>query len=225
MLIDWWDIITSALLDLWQGFVDFIPRFIGALVIFLIGWAIAAGVGKLVAEILRRLQLNRLFEKGSMKNALEKANVKVDASGFIGAIIKWILVIVFLLAAVETLGLFQFASFLTDVLDYLPNVVVAVLIFVVTIIISDIAEKVVKTAVEGAKLGYGEAAGAIVRWSIWVFGILTILYQLGVAPELIQTLFSGIIALIVIAGGLAFGLGGKDMAADILQKIRKKMSE
>jgi hypothetical protein len=176
-----------------------------------------------VAEILRKLNFNRFFEKGGIKTALEKAEFKVDASGFIGAIFKWIFVIVFLLVAVEILGLTQFGIFLTSVLAYLPNVVVAVLIFVVAVIIADILEKVVRAAVEGVRVGYGNLVGIIVRWSIWIFAIFAILYQLRVAPGLIQTLLSGIVGLIVIAGGIAFGLGGKDVATEILQELRRKL--
>ena len=125
----------------------------------------------------------------------------------------------------EVLGLTQFAGFLNSVLAYLPNVVVAVLILVVAVIISDISEKVIRTGVEGIRVGYGELIGTIVRWSIWIFAILAILYQLNVAPGLIQTLLSGVIGLIIIAGGIAFGLGGKDVAAEILNGIKKNIKK
>lgn len=219
---DWYSTTAKALLDLWGGFISFIPKLIGALIIFLIGWFISIGVGKLIAQLLRKIKFNRIFEKGGMKTALEKAEIKVDASGFIGVIFKWVLMIVFLLAAVEVLGLIQFADFLTEVLKYLPNVVIAVLIFAVAVIIADILEKVIRAAVEGIKVGYGHISGVIVKWSIWIFAILAILYQLQIAKELVQVLFTGIVALIVIAGGLAFGLGGKEFAANILQSIKRK---
>jgi len=225
LLLDWWDITIESLQDLWQGFIAFIPNLIGALVIFLIGWAISVAVGKIVAEVFRKIRFNRIFEKGSMKTALEKADIKVDASGFVGAIFKWVLVIVFLSAAVEVLGFLQFAAFLNRVLIFLPNIVVAVLIFAVAVIIADILEKIVKAAVEGAKLGYGKVAGLIVKWSIWVFAILMILIQLGIGTELVQILWTGIVFLVVIAGGLAFGLGGKDIAAEILRDLKRKMQE
>lgn len=219
---DWYSTTAKALLDLWGGFISFIPKLIGALIIFLIGWFISIGVGKLIAQLLRKIKFNRIFEKGGMKTALEKAEIKVDASGFIGVIFKWVLMIVFLLAAVEVLGLIQFADFLTEVLKYLPNVIIAVLIFAVAVIIADILEKVIRAAVEGIKVGYGHISGVIVKWSIWIFAILAILYQLQIAKELVQVLFTGIVALIVIAGGLAFGLGGKEFATNILQSIKRK---
>ena len=147
----------------------------------------------------------------------------MDASAFIGAIIKWVFAIVFLMAAVEVLGLKGFAGFLGNILGYLPNVVVAAFILVVTVIITDILEKVVRAAVESIKVGYGQVVAAIIRWSIWIFAILAILIQLRVAPSLIQTLFTGLIAVIVIAAGLAFGLGGKEIATDVLRDLYKKL--
>ncbi len=223
MINTWWEVTIEALENLWMGFLGFIPKFIGAAIVLLVGWLIAVGIGKLVAEVLKRIQFNRLFEKGAWKTALERADIKVDAAGFVGALFKWILVIVFLSAAVEILGLTQFAAFVNSVLIYLPNVVVAALILVVASIIADIAEKVIRAGVEGMRVGYGELAGVIVRWSIWVFAILAILYQLNVAAALIQTLLSGIIGLIVLAGGIAFGLGGKETAADILDGLRRRI--
>lgn len=224
-IIDWYDTTIQALSELWAGFIAFIPRLIGALIIFIIGWFIAVAIGRIVAEVLKRLNFNKIFDRGGMKNALERADFKVDASSFIGAIFKWVLVIVFLLAAVEVLGFTEFAIFLTSVLNYLPNVVVAALIFVVAVIITDLLDKVIRAAVESVKVGYGGVVGIIVRWSIWIFAVLAILYQLGIAPVLIDRLFTGIIGFIVLAAGLAFGLGGKDVAGDILRDLKHKVEK
>jgi hypothetical protein len=225
MLVNWWEVTKDALINLLQGFGVFIPKLIGALIVFIIGWIVAVIVGKLVAELLRKVNFNKIFEKGTWKAALEKADFKVDASGFVGALLKWVLVIVFLSAAVEILGLVQFAGFVNSVLAYLPNVIIAALIFVVAVIIADIAEKIVRASVEGIKVGYGQLVGAIVKWSIWVFSIFMILEQLQIGKGMITTLMQGIVGLIVIAGGIAFGLGGKDVAADILRNLKKKIEE
>jgi hypothetical protein len=219
----WTEATTYALQNLWQGFLNFIPKLIGAIIIFIIGWFIAIGIGKLIAEILTRIRFNQIFERTGWKQALEKAELKVNAAEFIGVICKWILVIVFLLVAVEILGFVEFADFLKGILAYLPNVIVAVLILVVTVIVVDIVEKIVRAAVEGIKVGYGHLASAIIKWSIWIFAILAILHQLGVARPFMETLFTGIVAMLVLAIGISFGLGGKEVAADILQSIRKKL--
>jgi len=220
----WLDTTIIALKNLWLGFIDFIPNLIGAIIIFLIGWLISVAIGKLIAEILKKAKFNRIFEKGGWKTALEKAEIKVNASAFIGAIIKWVLLIVFLAAAVEILGFNQLTIFLTQkVLPFLPNVIVAAFIFVVAVIIADILEKIVRAAVEGAKVGYGQLVGAIIKWSIWVFAILIILSQLGIGETFMADLFRGIVVIIVLSIGLAFGLGGKDVASEILQDLRNKL--
>lgn len=223
MLLDWYAVTVNALFDLWGSFLNFIPELVGALVVFIIGWLISAGIGKLVSDILKRLRFNQIFERGGWKSALDKAELKVDPAGFIGGIIKWVLVIVFLLAAVEILGLTQFAIFLQSVLAYLPNVVVAALIFAVAVIIADIVEKIMRAAAESAQFSHGGVIGSIVKWSIWIFAIIAMLTQLGVAPVLLQTLFTGFVALVVISGGIAFGLGGKDTAAIVLQDVMRKL--
>ncbi|MBU3942944.1 hypothetical protein KKA24_03100 [Patescibacteria group bacterium] len=225
IVTNWLDTTVMALKNLWLGFIEFIPNLIGALIIFIIGWIIALAIGKLVAEILKKIRFNQIFLKGGWKKALEKAEIKVDASEFIGAIIKWVLVIVFIAAAIEILGLPQLTTFLTGaVLPFLPNVVVAAFIFVVAVIIADILEKVVRAVVEGTKVGYGGFAGAIVKWSILSFSILAILYQLGIGAVFMADLFRGIVAMIVIAVGLAFGLGGKEVAGEVLRDIKNKLS-
>ncbi|PIV41750.1 MAG: hypothetical protein COS26_03110 [Candidatus Nealsonbacteria bacterium CG02_land_8_20_14_3_00_40_11] len=223
MFLDWYTLTIQSLQNLWQAFMGFIPSLIGAIIVFVIGWFISIGVGKLITEILRRIKFNQIFEKGSWDEALAKADIKVDASGFIGAIIKWVLVIVFLLAAVEILGFMQFAIFLNGVLAYLPNVIVAALIFVVTVIVVDIVEKIVRVAVESIKVGYGQMVSAVIKWSIWIFAIMAILYQLGIARPFMETLFQGLVAILVISLGIAFGLGGKEVAAEVLQDLKRKL--
>jgi len=223
MVIDWSLVTLQALQNVWQGFLTFIPTLIGAIVVFIVGWLISVGIGKLIAEILTRIKFNQLFERAGWQQALEKAELKVNAAEFVGAIVKWVLVIVFLLAAVEILGLVQFADFLKNVLAYLPNVIVVVLIFVVTVIVVDIVEKVVRAAVEGVRVGYGHLVSAIIKWSIWIFAVLAILHQLGIARSFMETLFTGFVAMLVIALGIAFGLGGKEVAAEILRDLRNKL--
>ena len=225
MVLDWGTVTLQALQSAWQGFLNFIPVLLGAIIVFVIGWFIALGIGKLIAEILARLKFNKLFEKTGWKGALEKAELKVNPSEFIGAICKWILVIVFLLAAVEILGFVQFANFLRSVIGWLPNLVVAIAIFVVAIILADILEKIVRAGIKKLELGYAEFLGAVVRWAIYIFAGLAILLQLGVTPTIINTLVIGFVGMIALALGLAFGLGGKEAAAKLIEKIGEKISE
>ena len=226
MVLQDWSLITGqALQKLWEGFIKFIPQLVGAALIFIVGWFISVWVGKLVAEVLKRLKLDKIFEKTKWEQAFGKAEFKLKVSDFIGAIVKWVLIIVFLLAAVEVLGLEEFAGFLKAIVGWLPNIIVAAAIFVVAVIIADFAEKLIKAIVGKMEVAYTKFLGAIIKWAIWIFAILAILAQLGVAKEIIQIFVTGFVALVVISSGIAFGLGGKDVAKEILENLKRKLKE
>ena len=212
-----------------QQFIVFIANLILALIVFIIGYLVSIGIGKIIAEILKAIKFNKLFEKEGWKKALQRANVEVNPSEFIGVIFKWILVIVSLLIAVDILKLTAFAGFLTQVLDYLPNVIIAVLVFVVAIIISDIVEKIVRATVERLRVGYGYVAASIVKWAIWIFTFFLILDLILPASLLIKTLYTaivyGIVGALALGVGLAIGLGGKDTAGKIISDIYRKIEE
>lgn len=225
-MTDLGSIILNDLQRLLSGSILFFLRFIPALIVFIIGWFIAAGVGKIVTEILRKLKLDKIFESTGWKEAMEKAEIKITISEFTGNLCKWILILVFLAISSQIIGVERFSAFLFDgIIPWLPNLLVAVLILMVTVIIAHFAEKMVRASAGKAKIGYANFAGAIVKWSIWIFGIFAILSQLGIAEKLVLSLFQGIMALIAIAGGLAFGLGGKDFASDILKSLKEKMKK
>ncbi|MCD6550402.1 hypothetical protein J7K24_02560 [bacterium] len=226
MTIENWAKITwKSLGELWASFLKFTPELIGALIVIIVGWFVAVAIGKIIAEVLKRIRFNMLFERGAWKEALEKAKWKVDPSGFIGALVKWVIFIVFLKAAVEILGLEEFATFMSSIVLWLPNLIVAAAIFVVAVIVAEYVPKIIRAAAEGMQLKYSKFIEKVTRWAIWVFAIMAILIQLGIAREMIMTLFSGFVAFLVIAGGLAFGLGGKDVAAEILQDLKRKIKE
>jgi len=226
MMVQDWSIITlEALQGAWRGFLMFLPRLIGAIVVLIIGWFLAMGLGKLIAEILKQLKFNKIFERAGWREDLKKAELKVNPSEFIGAICKWILIIVFLLASVEILGFVQFADFLKRVVIWLPNLIVASAIFVVTVILTDILEKVIKASVKRLGVDYAGFLGVAIRWSIYIFAGLAILLQLGVTPTIIDTLIKGFVGMIALALGLSFGLGGKEAASKFIADIKQKISE
>jgi len=222
---DWSSVIQPFLSQL----VAFIGNLVLAIVVFLIGYLISVGIGKLITEILKSIKFNNLFEKEGWRRALQRANIDVNPAEFIGAIFKWVFVVVSLLLAVDVLNLTSFASFLNQVLLYLPNVVVAVLIFIVAIVISDIVEKIVRATVERLKVGYGYIAASIVKWAIWIFTFLLILDLVLPKSLLIKTLYTsivyGVVAALSLGAGLAIGLGGKDTAGKIIDDIYKKTKE
>lgn len=210
-----------------QSLISFVAKLILAIVVFVIGYLISVGIGRIITEILKSIKFNKLFDKEGWHKALQKANVDVDPSEFIGAIVKWAFVIVSLLIAVDILNLAQFGMILTQVLNYLPNVVVAALIFVVAVIISDIIEKIVRVTVERMRLSHGYLAASIIKWAIWVFTVFLILEQLLPNSDLIKTLYMaivwGVVGTLTFGVAIAIGLGGKDVASEVIRDMKNKI--
>jgi len=225
MIEDWSGITLLSLQEFWHGFLGFMPNLIGAIIVLLIGWFIADWVGKLVTEILKKLKFDKIFERTQWQDALQKADFKVSVSYFIGELTQWILMIVFLLASVEILGSYQLSVVISKIVNWLPNLVVVVSIFVVTVIIAEFAKKIVQALVEKAGVSNAKFVASITQGAIWIFAIFAILIQLGIAEELIQILFTGIVFLVVISCSIAFGLGGRDLAKDILEGLRGKLKK
>lgn len=223
------DFSLSIIQPFLQDMISISARLVLAIIVFAIGYLISVGIGKVVAEILKSIKFNKIFDREGWHKALHKANVDVNPSEFIGAICKWVFVILALLVSVDILKLTQFGGILTQVLNYLPNVVIASLIFVVAVIVSDIIEKVIRVAVEKIKVGFGYIASSIVKWSIWGFALFLILEQLLPNSDMIKTLYSaivyGFVGSVAIGVAIAIGLGGKETASEIIRDMRNKIGQ
>lgn len=219
----WTDAITTSLQNLWESFMSFVPSLLGAIVIFVIGWVIAMALEKIIAKIIRALQVDRIFDQLGVMKALKKAGFEWEFSDFVGWLVRWFLLIAFFLAAADILQLTQVAAFLTNILGYIPNIIVAALILLIAALLSNFFERLIITSMKAAGFLAPSMVGILVRWSIWIFAILAIFDQLGIAPNLTNTLFMGLVAFIAIAGGLAFGLGGQGVAKDWLERVYKEM--
>ena len=202
----------------------FLPAFLGALIIFFVGLVIATGLGKVVEKLIDALKLDRLLDQLGLGKVLERANVRLHSGRFVGVLVQWFFIIVTLLAVSDILNLFAFSDFLKQVLLYVPNIVVAVLIMLAGVVMATFLAKLVRASVLAARLHAAHFLGTLTKWSILVFAFLAALSQLGVAGALVNTLIIGFVAMLALAGGLAFGLGGRDVAAAWLEKLKEEIS-
>ncbi|HEY4495710.1 MAG TPA: hypothetical protein VJC01_04700 [Candidatus Paceibacterota bacterium] len=220
----WADVIRFTLQNLWTGFVMFLPNFLGALVIFLVGLVIAAGLSKIVEKLVDALKLDRLLEQFGLGKILERADLRLDSGRFIGVLVQWFFIVVTLLAVSDILKLVAFSDFLSQVLLYVPNIIIAVLIMLAGVVMAAFLAKLVRASVLAARLHSAHFLGALTKWSVLVFAFLAALSQLGIAGALVNTLIMGFVAMLALAGGLAFGLGGRDVAAAWLEKLKSEVS-
>lgn len=201
-------------------------RALGAFLIFLVGWLISQWLGKIAADFLAKIRLNQVLKGMGIEESLSRIDTRLNAPKFFGEIVRWFFVILFLAAAAEILRLDSFipslSQFLWRVVEYYPNIFIAILIFLVAVFLADFSQKIVVGTLKKEKITYSQFSGKVIRWAVWLFAILAILYQLKITPSLILVIFVGVVFTISIALGLSFGLGGKQLAAKILKELEEK---
>jgi len=225
-LTTWAQVLQASFESLLFGLVTFIPELVVAVIIFVIGWLIGVGLGRVVAQVVSALRVDQALRSAGVDRVVERAGFRLDSGAFLGALVKWFFIVVFLVAALDVLGLTVVTAFLsTVVLGYLPQVIAAVLILLVAAVIAQAAERVVAGSARAANLTSANLLGSVARWSIWLFAILAALDQLAVAPGFVQTLFTGIVVAVALAIGLSFGLGGQAAASRYIEKVREEVKD
>lgn len=219
-----WGTLQLAFDRVWDAFAFFLPKLLGAIIVFVVGWIIAVLLGNLVKRVILVLHIDDLVAKIKIHDAFERAGLKLSIAGLLGWLVKWFLILVFLIAAADILEWQQVNDFLKAVVWYLPNVIIAAVILVVGLIVADFTREVVFKAVRATQLAYAGFAAGIAKWAILIFALMAALVQLNVATTLIHMLFQGLVAMLALAAGLAFGLGGKESAARFLGRIGKDLS-
>lgn len=222
----WADVLNQSFQSLFYGLVAFIPNLVVAIIIFIVGWIIGAGLGRIVEQIINSLRVDQALKQAGVDRVVSRAGFSLSSGRFLGLLVEWFFIIVFLVAALDLLHLQTVNAFLSDVvLGYLPQVIVAVLILLVAAVVAQTAENVIAGSAKAAKLHAAGFLGKVARYAIWIFAILAALDQLQVAPALIQTLFTGIVIAVALAVGLAFGLGGQGAAARYLERLQREVGE
>jgi len=210
-------IVQLTILDLWGRIVSILPDLIGALIILVFGFIVAPLVGGVVKKIINVIKVDVVSEKLGINDLFQGYSDKFSVSTLIGKLVKWFFILAFTMAAAEVLGWTRVTIFLNEIIFYIPQVLVAVVILVVSLVAGKFFQTVVVRSLMGSNtpVDRPDILGSITKWAFVVFGILAALIQLGIAASLIQILFTGI----VFALALAFGLGGRKKVEEMLDKI------
>ena len=220
----WGDAFTLALQNVSVSFASFVPKFLFAVILFIIGWIVAVVIGRAIAQVIAALKIDGALEKAGAGNVMDRAGITLNLGAFIGGVVKWFIIVVFLVASLNLLGLTDVTSFLSNnVLAYLPHVLVAALVLVIATVIADFIGKVVTASARAGSIRSANFLGTLSRYAIWIFAFIIALSELGIAAAYMQILFTGLVAMLAIAGGLAFGLGGKDVAASAVAHLNDRV--
>lgn len=201
---------------------QFIPSLLTAILILIIGWIIAGIVARIVNRILRLFKLDKVFAHAKVDELLKNAGSKKDTVGLVSHIVKWILLLVVFMAAVDTLKLPTVKTFFDQIIAYTPNVIAAIIILLIGALIAAAVDKFIEGSLKAGNVGFGKMLGTTAKYSINIFSIIAALGQLGIATGYMQTFFTGLVAMLAIAGGLAFGLGGQETAREFIDKVKKE---
>lgn len=206
-----------------QSFIDILPNIFLGIVIILLGLYISKKIRDLVVRFLNRLRLNQMLSSLGWQEFFNRFNTKLDIPRFFGTITQIYFLLWVVLVVLDMLSLSIVGNIISNIINYYPNIFISIVIFIVAVFIADFSKKIIVSDFKEEKLTYSNFLGNIIASSVWVIATLAILYQLQIAQTLILIAFIGFIALIVLTVGIAFGLGGKEIAKKTLEDIEKKI--
>lgn len=213
---EWSAALMTSLTTALSLFLGAIPRIVGFLVILIIGWFIAGLLASAVAALLRAIRFNDLAQSSGFSGFVRNMGVRKDASGLLADIVKWFVRLIVLVVAFDALGLPAVSQVLQQFLLWIPNLVVAVVVLVIAGLAANALGNLVRGSTASAGFSNPDLLASIARVAVWGFGIVVAVNQIGVAQALVNTLFMGFVGALALAAGLAFGLGGRETAAQIV---------
>lgn len=211
-ITDWGQALWTSLVGVLALVFSFVPKLLGFLVILLIGWIIASVLAKAVTFLLRKIGFEQISTHIGLTRLEQRMGVRLDSAGILGKIVFWFVFLIFLVPAVDALGLVTISNLLGQIIGYLPNVFVAVLVLLLGMLAAKFVGDLVYGALSSTNPGNRELLANIARYTIIGFAILIALQQLAIAPALVTILFAAIVGSAGLAAALAFGLGGREFA-------------
>lgn len=213
------DYLATGVSTGYSAVLAYLPRLFAGFLILFIGLIVASLLKDFIRLVFKYLRLEKWLKAAGITGEREIA----VWPNLLSELIRWITIFIFLMSAVEAWGVPKVGDVLAQLLLFLPNVLVAVIIGWIGFVIARFVFEIVRHAVQG--IGGREAAilGNFAKYAVIFFTVLIILTQLGVAADLVKILFTGIVSMLALAGGLAFGLGGQEQAKNILKELTKKL--
>lgn len=217
--------VSDSYISVKDALLNYGVRIVLAFLIFIAAWIVADYIGQLIKKAFDKLKLDAALRQAGAEGLLRKGGVDLNTGVFFGGLVKWSLIAGMFLAVLQLLGLSEVSVIIgTMIAIYLPKIIIAILIMLVAVLVSDLLKKVVTAAAANAHLRSARMLGTLTKVAVIIFATLSALIQLGIAVTLINTLFIGAVVAASIAAGLAFGLGGRDLAARILARSEEELT-
>lgn len=204
--------------------VSLLPKVLLAIVILLAGWIVAVAIGEIISRIVKSLKIDSALKSAGVGGLVEKAGYVLDSGAFLGGLVKIFIIVIFFLTSLEIVGLSQVTVLLGNlVMQILPNLLVVVVLIFAAAVIAEAAKKFVTASAKASGVPSAGFLGQATKAAIWLFAILLSLIQFQIGATTLNTIFLGVVVSLSLAFGLAFGLGGKDVAGKLLEKWVSKL--
>lgn len=214
-----------ATVNILNQVVLFLPRLAAALVVFLVGLVVAGWGKSLTVRLLKAIRLSQLIKGSGVSTFLEKAEVSTKIEELLGAVVRWVLILVFLMTTVNVLGLTAVSEMLNVILSFIPKLISAALILGIGVLVAGLLESVVKGALGSLDLKAARLVGKLTSYVTVVFATLAAMAELGIAAQFVNALVFGAVGMLALGVGLALGLGSKDVVADLLKEWYKELKQ
>lgn len=224
-ITQWSEAMMTSLTAAMALFFSAIPKILGFLLIVLVGWFVASVIDRGLTALLRSVRFNELSDRAGLTDFIDKMGMNTDPAGMIGLVVKWFVRLIALAVAFDALGLPAVSDVLRQLLLWLPNVVVALVVLVIGGLAARALSNVVRGSASEAGLSNANFLAKISSAVVWAFAIVVAVNQIGIATELVNTLFMAIVGALALGLGLAFGLGGRETAGEIVRKWYAKAQD
>ena len=214
---DWGEALMTSMTGALMMLLGAIPKILGFVIILVIGWFIAGLVAKALSALLRTVKFNDLARRSGFSGFVDQMGVKCDSAGLIGQTAKWFIRLLALIVAFDALGLPAVSQVLQQLLLWLPNLIVAVVILVIAGLAANALSSLVRASTARAGFSNPELVAMVAKTAVWGFGIIVAVNQIGIADTLVNTLFMALVGALALALGLSFGLGGRETAGEIVR--------
>jgi hypothetical protein len=215
---DWGAALMTSFAGAMALFFAAIPRVIGFVLILLIGWFVASLLEKGIRALLHAVKFDSLAQRAGFAGFVQKMGIQTDSSGFLALVVKWFVRLIVLVVAFDALGLPAVSDVLRQLLLWLPNLVVALVVLVIGGLLANAASSLVRGATAEAGFDNPDRLAKVASVAVWAFAIVIAVNQMGIAATLVNTLFMAVVGAVAVATAIAFGLGGRETAAEIVRK-------
>lgn len=216
------DLFLKSLESFWERFSAFLPQLLGAFVLLIVGWLVARLLRKVTIKGLKLLRVDVVAERSGIEDFLLKGGVRFTTVTLIANLIYWFIIFTVILAVLNTLGLQVAADLFNRIIFYIPNVVVAVIVLIFGALFARFVQGITHTYLSNVGITGARFISLIAQYAILVFVVSVALEQLDIGGQVLVSAFQIAFGAVCLALALAFGLGGRDWAARILDNTLKK---